>query len=135
MMKNDTTRALFLPAHKNSCTKILDNIDVWLTRKFEGADNKMQFRVDPMTAIFSSATEQRKMNKQVQFNAYAQRLTKKFCSDNPNEALDELHRSPSRPGGWGRMVMEAVIGDFTGIPPMSAKGQPQMTQQTFQHSK
>jgi hypothetical protein len=25
------------------------------------------------------------------------------------------------PGGWSKMVIGAVIGDFAGIPPMSAK--------------
>jgi hypothetical protein len=29
--------------------------------------------------------------------------------------------------------MGAIIGDFAGIPQYQQKGQPQMTQQTFQH--
>jgi hypothetical protein len=29
--------------------------------------------------------------------------------------------------------MGAIIGDFVGIPQCRQKGQPQMTQQTFQH--
>jgi hypothetical protein len=37
--------------------------------------------------------------------------------------------------GWGKMVIGAIIGDFAGIPQCRQKGQPQMTQHTFQHSK
>jgi hypothetical protein len=38
-------------------------------------------------------------------------------------------------GGWGNMIMGANIGNFARIPPMLKKGQPQMTQHTFKHSK
>jgi hypothetical protein len=36
-------------------------------------------------------------------------------------------------GGWGKVVMGAIIGDLAGITQCWQKGQPQMTQQTFQH--
>jgi hypothetical protein len=47
----------------------------------------------------------------------------------------QRHRTPYEflPGAWGKVVMSAIIGDFSGIPQYRQKGQPQMTQQTFQH--
>jgi hypothetical protein len=52
------------------------------------------------------------------------------------QLLVQIKVIKNSPGAWGKMVMVSIIGDFAGIPPMSAKrSTTDDPQQTFQHSK
>jgi hypothetical protein len=45
--------------------------------------------------IFTSVIDQRKTQNQLNFNAYASRMVKRFCSDSPNEAIESFGTVPT----------------------------------------
>jgi hypothetical protein len=95
--ESDTSQDIFFPAHKDFCMDILDNLDQWLSRKFNGVENIFAFRLDPTAPLHTSKNEQLTSNNITQFNAYAQCIAKKSSSGNRNEAMDKLDRVPARP--------------------------------------
>jgi hypothetical protein len=53
-----TSQAIFFPAHKDFCMDILDNLDQWLRRKFNGVETIFAFRLDPTAPLHTSKNEQ-----------------------------------------------------------------------------
>jgi hypothetical protein len=68
-----------------------------MANKFEHSDDPTSYRKDHNVKIFSTTTDQRKSQHQVNFGAYAKSLVKRFCAANPNEETDDFDYAPSRP--------------------------------------
>jgi hypothetical protein len=95
-MKPDTTRSLFAKQNDAQCNAILKDIDNWLCSKFIDAKNNVSFRHSSEVRLFTSPVYQRKTQHQVKFNAYETRIAKRFCSENPNEAVESFDTAPNR---------------------------------------
>jgi hypothetical protein len=85
-MKADTIRALFSKQNENLCNYTLSDCDTWLNIKFGDDMHGIAFRKEADVRILISTAEQRKTQDQVKSNDYASRISKRSCSDNPNEA-------------------------------------------------
>jgi hypothetical protein len=88
-MKSYTTTAIFTKQNQDACNKILNDIATWFSSKFSDSQSPIAFRAHSSFKVFTSTIDQHKSQHQVKFNAYAQRIVKRFCSVNPNEP-DEL---------------------------------------------
>jgi hypothetical protein len=95
-MKSDNTRAIFTKQNQHACHKILNDIDTWISSKFSESQATIDFQPHSPVKVFTSTIDQRKSQHQVKFNAYAQRISKRFCSINPNESGESFDTSPLR---------------------------------------
>jgi hypothetical protein len=95
-MKPDTTRALFSKQKGTQGNVILFDIDNWICSKSIDVNNNFSFRESPEVRVFTSTIEQRKTQNKVKFNAYATRISKRCCSENPNKAIESFDVAPNR---------------------------------------
>jgi tRNA(Leu) C34 or U34 (ribose-2'-O)-methylase TrmL len=77
--------------------KILDDLESLMSQKFEHCDDLEAYRENKNVKMFATTIEQHKSQHHVQFGAYGKFMVKKFCTPNPNEAIDEFNYAPSRP--------------------------------------
>jgi predicted ABC-type exoprotein transport system permease subunit len=96
-MKDDTDRVLFIQPNQDLCQFILEDIDTWMATKFEHYDDSTECRQDHNVKIFSTTTDQRKIQKQVKSRAYAKILVKTCCAVNPHKETGDFDYAPSRP--------------------------------------
>jgi hypothetical protein len=138
-MKVDTSRALFSKHNKILCNSILSDLDNWLKAKFLDANNNIAFRKSVSIRVHTSTINQRKSQTQVKYNAYESRTSKRFCSENPNEAVDSVDTAPNHTpkrcinityadaAANSSCMQEPAIADDKADTPITA---PQLTQDT-----
>jgi hypothetical protein len=78
------------------CHSILSDLDNWLSSKFVDANNNVAFRKSASVRVHTSTIDQRKIQTQVKYSAYASRIAKCFCSENPNKAIESFDTAPNR---------------------------------------
>jgi hypothetical protein len=49
-----------------------------------------------LVRVHTSTIDQRKSQTQIKYNAYASQISKRFCSENPNEAIESFNTAPNR---------------------------------------
>jgi hypothetical protein len=95
-MKADTSRAIFSKHNKIMCNSILSDLDNWISAKFVDANNNIAFRKSVSVRVHTPMIDRHKSQTQVKYNAYAYRIAKRFCSENPNEAIASFDNAPNR---------------------------------------
>jgi hypothetical protein len=99
-LKADTSRAIFSKHNEIMCNSILSDLNNWLSAKFVDTNNNIAFRESVSVQVHTSTIDQRKSQTQVTYNAYASRIAKRFCSENPNEASESFDTAPNRTPKW-----------------------------------
>jgi hypothetical protein len=83
-MKSDTIRAVFSKQNQDKCNAILKDLDKWLSEKIIDGDMITAFRAQHAVHVYISTIEERTSQHHVKFNAYAERIAKRFCNSKPN---------------------------------------------------
>jgi hypothetical protein len=96
MIKSDTSRAIFSKQNEILCNSILSDLENWLSSKFTESNNNIAFCKAAAVLVHTSTVDKRKSQNQVNYNAYASRIAKRFCSENPNGAVESYDTSPNR---------------------------------------
>jgi hypothetical protein len=110
-MKADTSRAIFSKHNKIMCHSILADLDNWISAKFVDANNNVAFCKSVAVLVHTSTINQRKIQTQVKYNAYASHIYKRFRSENYDEAIESCESFDTAPNHIPRRCINLTYVD------------------------